>query len=102
MARESGLEGQVAHDGQGHAPDVASTEGPTAQAQDLETHAIPARLGIPSQITPAFESAQNVAGGTLGNVELATDCRVASTIGVEGNGFQHGQGAFNRYGGRFG
>ena len=102
MAGEAGLMRQVAHDRQSHSANIQPAQRSAAQAEDLQAHAVLSRLGIASQIALGLERAQDVTGGTLWNVEFAADFGIAQAIGYLGNGFQHGQSAFNGGRGRIG
>ena len=90
VAGEVGLLDQVAHDGQRHFAHVNAAERAAAEAQNFQAHAVLSRFRIAVQVALLLQRAQDVAGGTLWNLQLAADFGVGQAFRFLGDGLQHG------------
>ena len=96
MASEVRLFHQVPHNRKGNFADIDSAKGAAAQAQNFQSDAIFSRLFVPVHIILLLERAQNVAGRTLWNLQLAADFRVAHPLRLLRHSLEHAESALDR------
>ena len=80
---------------------VNPAERTATQAQDLQSDAILTGVRFTIQVSLLFQRAQDVAGGTLWNLEFAADLGVAHAFGFLSDRLQHGECPFDRNRRRF-
>src|SRR5437016_5887128 len=95
MTSEAGFFHEVTHDGQRNFAYIDSAERAAAEAQNFQANAIFAVVFIPIQVSLGFQGTQDVAGGTLWNLEFAADFSIVQAFWLMSDGFQHGQSALN-------